>query len=235
MRLALTFDDGPGRASEELYDVLRAYGCQATFFVLGQNLQSCWWSEEPTVDPKQILVRAVKEGHLLGNHTMTHDGRSPLKQLVDEIRECDSLIKEIYSLAGEEAPNPIPFRLPYGIRAYVCEYMEGGRPRQGAALDNRLQALASVGRTHLHWTCLLPDWQAQTEKDADRLYEMAIDHVFQMNEQGLDAVLTMHDGRQKNSDDPISERSFTPQIVDRLLAEARKRRWDIVRVPEVGF
>ena len=62
-RVALTFDDGPDpRWTPMILDTLRSRGVKATFFVVGQN-----------VDTHQgLLQREYAEGHEIGNHTYTH-------------------------------------------------------------------------------------------------------------------------------------------------------------------
>lgn len=60
--MALTFDDGPGIATERLLDILRDKGTKATFFVLGSMAE-----RRP-----DVVQRAVAEGHEIGNHTMNH-------------------------------------------------------------------------------------------------------------------------------------------------------------------
>jgi cellulose synthase/poly-beta-1,6-N-acetylglucosamine synthase-like glycosyltransferase/peptidoglycan/xylan/chitin deacetylase (PgdA/CDA1 family)/spore germination protein YaaH len=62
-RVALTFDDGPdGNWTPAILDTLKALGAPATFFVIGQNVE--------TQIP--LTRRIVREGHELGNHTFTH-------------------------------------------------------------------------------------------------------------------------------------------------------------------
>ena len=59
--IALTFDDGPSRYSEALLDGLKERKVQATFFLLGVNMEG----------NEEIVKRMEEEGHLLGNHTYT--------------------------------------------------------------------------------------------------------------------------------------------------------------------
>ena len=62
-RVALTFDDGPdGRWTPQILDTLRSRGVKATFFVVGQNVDS----------HQRLLQRIYDEGHEIGNHTYTH-------------------------------------------------------------------------------------------------------------------------------------------------------------------
>lgn len=61
--LMLTFDDGPDpRFTPQILDLLSREGVPATFFVVGENV----------VENPDILRRMVREGHMVGNHTMSH-------------------------------------------------------------------------------------------------------------------------------------------------------------------
>ena len=62
-RVALTFDDGPDpRWTPMILDTLRSRGVKATFFVIGQNVDT----------HLRLLRREYAEGHEIGNHTYTH-------------------------------------------------------------------------------------------------------------------------------------------------------------------
>lgn len=222
MAFALTFDDGPGPSTLELVDLLGAHGCKATFFVIGENV---------TDDSKSIAVQVLQSGHLLGNHTVTHNGRLALRDLRREIDECDQILAQLYESAAVPCPRPIPFRLPYGIRTFLAERLENGVRRPAAALDNRLQVLASMGRTHVHWTAVLPDWEATSTADAKRLADQAFAHITAMEAEGLDAVLTMHDGSERDANGQIASREFTLQAVEQILTRAKEKNWGTFQVP----
>jgi cellulose synthase/poly-beta-1,6-N-acetylglucosamine synthase-like glycosyltransferase/peptidoglycan/xylan/chitin deacetylase (PgdA/CDA1 family)/spore germination protein YaaH len=62
-RVALTFDDGPdSRWTPMILDTLRSRGVKATFFVVGQNVDT----------EQRLLQRVYDEGHEIGNHTYRH-------------------------------------------------------------------------------------------------------------------------------------------------------------------
>ena len=62
-RVALTFDDGPDpRWTPQILDTLRSRGARATFFVVGQNVDT----------HQRLLQRIYDEGHEIGNHTYSH-------------------------------------------------------------------------------------------------------------------------------------------------------------------
>lgn len=61
--IALTFDDGPNLPyTESLLDVLSHHNVQATFFVVGKNLEKF----------PHISNMIIKSGHVLGNHSYSH-------------------------------------------------------------------------------------------------------------------------------------------------------------------
>ena len=61
----LTFDDGPSTLTGKFLDVLKENDVKATFFMQGSNLQNASYQEN--------VKRAVKEGHYIGAHSMTHN------------------------------------------------------------------------------------------------------------------------------------------------------------------
>ena len=62
--VALTFDDGPlSPYTEQYLDILARYGVKATFFNLGDSIQT---------NP-DLARRIVAEGHQVANHTMAHN------------------------------------------------------------------------------------------------------------------------------------------------------------------
>jgi peptidoglycan/xylan/chitin deacetylase (PgdA/CDA1 family) len=99
--IALTFDDGPNATlTPKLLDLLAARHLKATFFVIGQN----------AADHPEILKRAVREGHEIGNHSWSHPN---LGKMSDEAvrRELQKTDDAITAAIGK---RPILLRPPYG-------------------------------------------------------------------------------------------------------------------------
>jgi biofilm PGA synthesis N-glycosyltransferase PgaC len=62
-QLMLTFDDGPDATfTPEVLDILSREHVPATFFVVGEQV----------VENPDVFRRIIREGHMAGNHTMTH-------------------------------------------------------------------------------------------------------------------------------------------------------------------
>lgn len=61
--IILTFDDGPDpKFTTEILDILKAENVPASFFMIGQNMES----------NIPLVQRIYKEGYEIGNHTFTH-------------------------------------------------------------------------------------------------------------------------------------------------------------------
>lgn len=116
--IAMTFDDGPHpQNTPRLLRMLRARNIKATFYVIGQSVNS-----HPS-----ILRQTVDEGHEIGNHTQTHRLLTKLgdDQLRWEMKSCRDAIQQA---AGYD---PKTMRPPYGAlnqRQRGLVYNEFGYP-----------------------------------------------------------------------------------------------------------
>ena len=101
--IAFTFDDGPNdRCTMELLEVFERWNARATFFMVGKFVR-----EAPE------LVRAVHaQGHIVGNHTMTHPDLTSLSgsDARSEMGDCKHLLEDVLG-----APVRY-FRCPFGRR-----------------------------------------------------------------------------------------------------------------------
>lgn len=99
-KIALTFDDGPGKYTEQLLDGLKEADVKATFFLLGINAES----------NREIVKRIADEGHLIGNHTYDHVQltKLSLQEAKLELRKNSDLL---YQITGKSI---LYMRPPYG-------------------------------------------------------------------------------------------------------------------------
>jgi peptidoglycan/xylan/chitin deacetylase (PgdA/CDA1 family) len=99
--VAMTFDDGPSsKLTPGLLDILAQHHIHATFFVIGKNA-----AEYP-----EILQRAVREGHEIGNHSWSHPsfGKMRDESVRTELQKTDDAIRAAIGT------RPILMRPPYG-------------------------------------------------------------------------------------------------------------------------
>ena len=106
-KVALTFDDGPSEYTMELSRGLKERGVQATFFLLGENME----------DRREMVEQLVKDGHLIGNHSYHHVQLNKLSKEAakGEIEKTNQLIRE---WTGED---PLYIRPPYGAWSQELE------------------------------------------------------------------------------------------------------------------
>ncbi|MDJ0755633.1 MAG: polysaccharide deacetylase family protein [Ardenticatenaceae bacterium] len=85
--IALTIDDGPHHMiTPQILDVLDLYGVNATFFLLGENVNG----------NETLVERMIADGHEIGNH-MLDDQRSILlkpEEFERQITAADQLLRE---------------------------------------------------------------------------------------------------------------------------------------------
>lgn len=106
--IALTFDDAPYGAHEEIIKILDMYNMKGTFFVISDYVNN---------SNIHILVNAVKNGHQLANHGKTNFMHAvlPMKSLIKEIAICDLLIADIYREANVDLPLQMFYRPGSGL------------------------------------------------------------------------------------------------------------------------
>ncbi|EMY4796144.1 polysaccharide deacetylase [Bacillus cereus group sp. Bc256] len=130
----LTFDDGPSELTGKFLDVLKEQNVASTFFMQGSNLQNTGFQEN--------VKRAVKEGHYIGAHSMTHNSDKLYKkgQFVPEMKETLALI---HNITGS---TPKLVRPPYGSAP-------------GLKSDEIRNQIVEAGMKVWDWTIDSNDWK----------------------------------------------------------------------------
>jgi peptidoglycan/xylan/chitin deacetylase (PgdA/CDA1 family) len=101
--ILLTFDDGPHPVqTPKVLDVLRRHNVKAMFFLIGKNAEAY----------PDIVRQIVADGHLVGNHTYSHQGKFSVfsaKKIKEELEKTDDILRKI---TGKKVEY---FRPPFGI------------------------------------------------------------------------------------------------------------------------
>jgi len=131
-QVALTFDDGPDSVyTPQMLDVLGKHGVKATFFLIGNRAELF----------PDVIKRIVQEGHVVGNHTMTHP--DILKLTHEQTRQNISQAEE--TLAKLIEYRTALFRSPYG------------------SLDpERIREIEKLGYKIIAWNVDSLDWKSLT-------------------------------------------------------------------------
>lgn len=98
--VAITFDDGPGPYTKEIVKCLKKNESRATFFVLGQSVDSY----------KSSVKAAYKIGCEIGNHSYSHSNLPSLSQgdIKSQMQKTDQKVKAI------TGKSTTVMRTPYG-------------------------------------------------------------------------------------------------------------------------
>ncbi len=105
----LTFDDGPGKHTPELLDVLRKYDVKATFFVVNSKY----------VD---TIKRIAQEGHSIGIHTATHNYKTIYANEDAYFKDLNTMRDIITNLTGKQTTL---LRFPGGSSNTVSSFNPG--------------------------------------------------------------------------------------------------------------
>lgn len=103
-KIAITFDDGPSKYTDQIIDIFNKHNSKATFFVLGEN----------AIKYPEILIKMKDTGHQIGNHTFSHQKLNSItkneaeneilqtqKAVFDIIGEYPTLLRPTYGTLGD--------------------------------------------------------------------------------------------------------------------------------------
>lgn len=100
----LTFDDGPSVTNTpKILDILKKNNIKATFFVIGKNAE----------ENSALLKREAEEGHVIGNHTYSHNMKLVYANTTSFVSEFDKGDKAIKSVLGNDYNSKL-IRFPGG-------------------------------------------------------------------------------------------------------------------------
>ena len=168
--IALTFDDGPSSTTSQVLDVLEKYGVKATFFLIGQNVNS---------NTMSIMQRQVNMGCELACHSYTHEDmtRMNASQIKNQIDWTASAIK---NTVGVDVKF---FRPPY-ISVNNTMYQNIDLPFIQGSMHNDWESSTSASQ---RVSSVL-----NSAKDGD----IILLHDFQGNSQTVDALPQIIEGLQ---------------------------------------
>ena len=176
--VALTFDDGPNEPwTGRLLDVLAAKGVAATFFQVGRCAERF----------PSTTRRVVDEGHVLGNHSLSHDFGSYLRapRQHDEVARAQEVLHRVSGVV------PSLYRPPW-----LCHWPWVLRTVQGAGL----QVVSGTFGSSLE--VFQPAAARMTAEAARRARP--------------GSIMIMHDGREARGGDRSQTVASVGPLIDRL-------------------
>ncbi len=177
--VAITFDDGPDPAyTPEILNILSKKHVPATFFVIGKHA---------ALYPN-IIQRAAKEGHEIGNHTFSHADikKDNQLELQMEMNSTQRLIQEATGRTATMFRPPFTTDAEYDLEDLrpIIKTQEMGYTMVGSFIDTR-------------------DWETQS---SDTIVKRAIDGLSRGN------IILLHDSGGNRS----ATIAALPRIIDEL-------------------
>lgn len=164
--LYLTFDAGYENGyTKEILDILKKQDVPAAFFLVGSYL-------ERNAD---LVRRMVKDGHIVGNHTMNHPDMSkvPSREAFEkELQAVETLYTDI---TGQTLP-----------KFY--------RPPQGLYSGENLEMAQKMGYHTVFWSLAYADWDNKNQPDPD----VAVEKLNRRIHDG--AVILLHSTSKTNAE-----------------------------------
>lgn len=163
----LTFDDGPGKYTARLLDILKKYNVKATFFVTGYN-----------DNYNYLLTREHSEGHTVGLHSYTHDYKVIYQSVDSYMQDLLKIQNKVKSYTGIES---MIIRFPGGSSNTISKRYKIGIMSE---LSNKVQEL---GFKYFDWTIASGD--AGNTRDTNKI----ISNVTSSFKEDSMNVVLMHD------------------------------------------
>ena len=164
--LYLTFDAGyENGCTAQILDTLKKHDVKAAFFLVGNYLQK----------NADLVRRMVDEGHIVGNHTMTHPDMSAITDKAAFQAELEGLEALFRDITGKELPK------------YY-------RPPQGIYSEENLKMAKELGYHTVFWSLAYKDWENDNQPTAD----YALGKLIPRSHNG--AVILLHSTSKANAE-----------------------------------
>lgn len=152
----LTFDEGYENGyTAKILDTLKEKKVPACFFVTGPYID-----KEP-----ELIKRMVKEGHIVGNHTVNHPSMPSCTN--DEIEdEITSLERKFYDITGKS--------------------MTFFRPPMGEHSERTMKVTKDLGYKTVFWSLAYADWDINNQPGRDYVHTAVTKYIHN------GAIILMH-------------------------------------------
>lgn len=147
--LYLTFDAGYENGNTPaILDALKKHQAPAVFFAVGNFIK----------DNPDLIKRMIAEGHIVGNHTMTHPDMSQISSMESFQKELEG-VEELYtSVTGE------PMTKFY-------------RPPRGVYSTENLSMAKELGYSTFFWSLAYVDWIQDQQPSKEEAFQKLIPRI----------------------------------------------------------
>ncbi len=162
----LTFDCGyENGCTGPILDALKKHDVKACFFVVGNYLDSA----------PELVKRMAEEGHIVGNHTLTHPDMSEIADLGSFQQQLEGVEEKYRQITGQE------------MQKFY-------RPPQGKFSESNLQQAQQLGYQTVFWSLAYVDWYADKQPSHEEAFEKLCGRIHP------GAIVLLHSTSQTNAE-----------------------------------
>lgn len=199
-RAYLTFDDGVSANTITILDTLKKYNVKASFFITGKS------------DP-EILKRIIKEGHVIGNHTASHDYKYIYSSADNFWADFEEEQEYLKNATGQA---PIFVRFPGGSNNTVSNHYGDKQ------IMNTLTAqMREKGYLYVDWNVSSGDASGKTIQK-----NTIVNNVLEGCKGKDEAIVLMHQ---------ISSKTTTAQALPEIIEGLQNMGFDIVALSDSSY
>lgn len=145
----VTFDAGYENGyTPAILDALKKHNVKATFFVVGNYIQTS----------PDLVKRMVDEGHIVGNHTFHHPDMSKIGDMASFKKEIEDLEELYRTTTGQEM-----------VKFY--------RPPQGKYSQQNLKMAQELGYKTFFWSLAYVDWYTDKQPTHEEAFNKLMSRI----------------------------------------------------------
>lgn len=145
----LTFDAGYENGyTSAILDALKKHKVPATFFLVGNYIESC----------PDMVKRMVDEGHYVANHTYSHPNMASISSMEAFRKELEKLEETFEQATGKKM-----------IKYY--------RPPQGKYSVNNLKMAKELGYSTFFWSLAYVDWYNDKQPTKEQAFKKLLGRI----------------------------------------------------------
>ena len=164
-KIYLTFDAGYENGyTADILQTLKKHNVRAAFFLVGNYIQTS----------PDLVKQMVADGHIVGNHTMTHPDMGAIAEESAFREELEGLEKLYQEVTGEQLP-----------KFY--------RPPQGKFSVENLKMAQQMGYKTVFWSLAYADWLNDQQPTREEAFDKLIPRIHN------GAVVLLHSTSQTNA------------------------------------
>ena len=148
-KIYLTFDAGYENGyTADILQTLKKHNVRAAFFLVGNYIQTS----------PDLVKQMVADGHIVGNHTMTHPDMGAIAEESAFREELEGLEKLYQEVTGEQLP-----------KFY--------RPPQGKFSVENLKMAQKMGYKTVFWSLAYADWLNDQQPTREEAFDKKLDNL----------------------------------------------------------